>query len=217
MDWADDVAYSVHDLEDGLNAGLITFAQLHDPAERAVVAEVALSWYLDPGVGVGGRADHRVRRPDDPGLLAQDLRRRPRRPGRPEEPDQRAGRPLLRRRPRFHPGPVRAPAPCQRYACNLEVPRRQRLECALLKGVAAHYVMTREGAAALQARERELIAELAATIQIGAPNTLDPLFRPAWESADSDPAKRRVVIDQVASLTDTSARAWHHHLTHPTS
>jgi dGTPase len=77
--------------------------------------------------------------------------------------------------------------------------------------------MTREGAAALQARERELIAELAATIQIGAPNTLDPLFRPAWEAAESDPARRRVVIDQVASLTDTSARAWHHRLTHPTS
>src|SRR6201999_1150499 len=49
MDWADDVACSVHDLEDGLNAGLATFPQLPDPAERAVVAEVALSWYLDPG------------------------------------------------------------------------------------------------------------------------------------------------------------------------
>jgi dGTPase len=101
----------------------------------------------------------------------------------------------------------------RRYLCDLVVPRRQRLECALLKGVAARYVMAREGAVAQQARERELIAELAATVQVGAPRTLDPLFRPAWSAATSDPARRRVIIDQIASLTDTSARSWHHRLT----
>ena len=72
--------------------------------------------------------------------------------------------------------------------------------------------MTRAGAAAAQARERELIAELAATVQIGAPRTLDPVFRPAWDAAASDSARRRVVIDQIASLTDTSAIAWHRRL-----
>ena len=99
-----------------------------------------------------------------------------------------------------------------RYACDLAVPRTQRLECALLKAVAAHYVMTRAGVAAAQARERELIAELAATVQIGTPRTLDPVFRPAWDAAPSDDARRRVVIDQIASLTDTSAIAWHRRL-----
>ncbi len=38
MDWADDVAYSVHDLEDGLHAGLVTLDKLRDPAEQQVVA-----------------------------------------------------------------------------------------------------------------------------------------------------------------------------------
>ena len=104
-----------------------------------------------------------------------------------------------------------------RYACDLVVPRTQRLECALLKAVAAHYVMTREGAAAAQARERELIAELAATVQIGAPRTLDPVFRPAWDAAPSDAARRRVMIDQIASLTDTSAIAWHRRLCRTTA
>ncbi|HEY6295930.1 MAG TPA: deoxyguanosinetriphosphate triphosphohydrolase, partial [Streptosporangiaceae bacterium] len=105
--------------------------------------------------------------------------------------------------------------PLTRYAADLIVPRRQRLECALLKAIAAHYVMTRAGVIAAQARERELLAELAVAIEQGAPWTLDPLLRPAWEAAGTNVARRRVVIDQVASLTDTSAIAWHHRLCVP--
>jgi dGTPase len=35
------------------------------------------------------------------------------------------------------------------------------------------------------------------------------MFRPDFESAGSAAARLRVVVDQVASLTDTSALAWH--------
>ena len=49
MDWADDVAYSVHDLEDGLHAGLVTFDLLRDPGERQVVAKLTLAAYCPPG------------------------------------------------------------------------------------------------------------------------------------------------------------------------
>jgi len=221
MDWADDVAYSVHDLEDGLNAGLVTFGQLHDPAERASVAEVTLRWYLDPA---------EVSLPeltavfDDlmtldcwpktfdggPDALAALKNLTSELVGRFCVAAQDATRATCAARA----GDVAAGS-LRRYLCDFVVPRRQRLECALLKGVAARYVMAREGAAAQQARERELIAELAATIQVGAPRTLDPLFRPAWQAAESDPARRRVVIDQIASLTDTSARSWHLRLTTP--
>ena len=48
-----------------------------------------------------------------------------------------------------------------RYSADLVVPRRQLLECALLKAVAAHYVMRRQAAVDQQAREREVITELA--------------------------------------------------------
>ncbi len=75
--------------------------------------------------------------------------------------------------------------------------------------------MSRAGAAAAQARERELLAELTLAVERGAPRTLDPLLRPAWLAAGSDQARRRVVIDQIASLTDTSAIAWHHRLCAP--
>jgi dGTPase len=95
------------------------------------------------------------------------------------------------------------------------VPRQQRLECALLKAITAHYVMTRAGVLAAQARERELLTELAHAIERGAPQTLEPLLRPSWAAAGTDAAHRRVVVDQVASLTDTSAIAWHHRLCEP--
>jgi dGTPase len=107
------------------------------------------------------------------------------------------------------PGSAPGPAALTRYAADLVVPRRQRLECALLKGVTAQYVMSRAGAAESQARERELIAELAAAVLAGAPAALDLVFRPAYAAAVSDQERLRVVVDQIASLTDTSAIAWH--------
>jgi dGTPase len=100
----------------------------------------------------------------------------------------------------------------RRYDADLAVPRQQRLECALLKGVTASYVMRRAGVAAAQAREREVIAELAGAIAAGAPDTLDALLRPDFKAAPDDRARLRVVIDQIASLTDTSALAWHDRL-----
>ena len=45
MDWADDVAYSVHDLEDGLHAGLVSLKNLKDYSERSVVSAVARAYY----------------------------------------------------------------------------------------------------------------------------------------------------------------------------
>ena len=49
MDWADDIAYSVHDLEDGLHSGLITMGALRDPAERKAVAGLTAATYCAPG------------------------------------------------------------------------------------------------------------------------------------------------------------------------
>jgi dGTPase len=58
-------------------------------------------------------------------------------------------------------------------------------------------------------RQRELVAELVERIWARGPDALDPVFLEDWEDAADDAARRRVVIDQVASLTDASALARH--------
>jgi dGTPase len=217
MDWADDVAYSVHDVEDGLHAGLVTLKDLRDHSERAVVAQTALAAYCP--------ASWDVSRAELESVFAEFIELPCWQFGFDGGPSSLAAAKNLTSElvGRFcqaaenatlaaagEPGPVLS---LSRYDADLIVPRRQLLECALLKAVAAHYVMTREGVAAQQARERELIAELAVAIERGAPATLDLVFRPSWDAADGDDeARRRVVIDQVASLTDTSAMVWHRRL-----
>jgi dGTPase len=209
MDWADDVAYSVHDVEDGLQAGLVSLKNLTDPAERARVAAVALTYYCQASWDVttaeletvfaefmdldcwqfsfdGGPASLAAAKNLTSELVGRLCRA--------AEEGTRA---------------VAGPGRLSRYAADLVVPRRQLLECALLKAVAAHYVMSRRDAMAEQAREREVITELALALARTAPATLDPVFQPAWDSAASDAERRRVLIDQIASLTDTSALAWH--------
>ncbi|MGH3223152.1 MAG: deoxyguanosinetriphosphate triphosphohydrolase [Streptosporangiaceae bacterium] len=233
MDWADDVAYSVHDLEDGLYAGLITIKNLNSPAERALVTQTTATTYC----GDDGELAELAEVLDS--LLALDFW--------PFAYDatpaaqaalknltsnligrfcQAAEQATLTAHPATSdPGISRSVisgsgmsgtrGSLTRFAADLVVPRRQRLECALLKGITARYVMTRPGVIQAQARERELLAELTLAVERGAPQTLDPLLRPSWDAARSGPERRRVVIDQVACLTDTSAIAWHHRLCTP--
>ena len=230
MDWADDVAYSVHDMEDGFHAGLITFKNLKSETERAEVSRTAIA-YCPGGVTEAELTEILE------ALLALDIW-----PasydGGPETvaalknlTSELIGRFCVAAQQATlaaasesapHPAtatPLSHTSPIghsfTRYAADLVVPRRQRLECALLKAITARYVMNRAGVFAAQARERELLTELTYAVERGAPQTLDPLLRPTWAAAGTDAARRRVVIDQVASLTDTSAIAWHHRLCVP--
>ena len=92
------------------------------------------------------------------------------------------------------------------------VPAETRHEVAVLKGIANLFVMQRSGSARSYDRQRALIAELVAALVLGAPASLEPHFRPTWVEAPDDAARLRVVIDQVASLTDTSVVSWHQRL-----
>jgi dGTPase len=78
-----------------------------------------------------------------------------------------------------------------------------------------YYVMRRSGTPERQAGQRRLLTQLATAIRDGAPGTLDRGLAPAWHEAESDAERLRIVIDQVAQLTDSSALAWHTRLVRP--
>ncbi len=107
------------------------------------------------------------------------------------------------------------PGPLSRYDADLVVPAETAAECALLKAVAARYVMRRPGADALLAGQRRLLTELVEAVVDEAPGCLDPPLAPAWVAAGTEQARLRVVVDQVAQLTDSSAVAWHRRLVGP--
>jgi dGTPase len=206
MDWADDVAYSVHDLEDGIAAGLVRLPDLRDADERAALCDVARQLYL-----TDADAEGLPEVLDD--LLALPLW--------PADFDGTAGAQaalkaltsgFIGRFCRAAQDATRTasgPAPLGRYDAELVVPWRTRAECALLKAVAARYVMARPGVVAVQEREREVLTELVAQLLEAAPDRLEPARAADWKAAADDAARLRVVVDQVASLTDVAARALH--------
>ncbi|MFK4103929.1 deoxyguanosinetriphosphate triphosphohydrolase [Streptomyces sp. NPDC019531] len=211
MDWADDVAYSVHDVEDGLHAGHIDPNCLHAEPERLAVFEVALGRYVPEDT--------------DPAELAAALDRLQEEPWWPHGYDgsavaqarlkdatsQLIGRFCLSAEAatREHHGTGRL----TRYGAELVVPHETRLECAVLKAVADRYVMQRAEQERLRADQRIVVAELAEALTVRAPDGLDPQFRALFDRAPDDRARKRVIVDQIASLTDASARSLHARLT----
>lgn len=205
MDLADDVAYSVHDVEDGIVAGKIELTGMDRPAVWDTVRE----WYL-PRVS-----------DDELGDVLAGLQTQGSWPTRAYDGSRGALGALKNLTSdligRFC-GAVQTatfaadPGPFIRYRADLVVPERTRLEIAVLKGIAAHYVMKAQDRIDLMVRQRELIAELVAVLLDRGEDALEPSLRSDWREASDDPARLRVVVDQVASLTDVSALSWHQRL-----
>jgi dGTPase len=209
MDWADDVAYSVHDVEDGVHAGLIRLAHVDDAAREVLCTVAAALYSAHTAEELAAVLDELLDLPTlrdladyDGSYLAQTAAKR----ATSELTGRFAGAAVEATRAASGDGPL------ARYAADLVVPAPIVAECALLKALAAHYVMQRPGSVSRQRDQRALLVELVAAIEAGAPDTLDRGLAPAWELAADAADRLRVVIDQVAQLTDSSAVAWHRRL-----
>jgi dGTPase len=197
MDWADDVAYSVHDLEDGIHSGQVPLDNVDIDAvvHLAALTGCASTDQLD-GLYQELSAQPWWVHGYDGTLRAQAAVKAM----TSELTGRLTAAVVLATRKEYGDGDLR------RYGADVVVPERTRAECELLKAVAVHYVML--GRRAVQEQQRMLLTELV-DLLVERPDQLEPALREVWHQAGDDQARLRVVIDQVASLTDPSAVAWH--------
>jgi dGTPase len=206
MDWSDDVAYSVHDVEDAIASGRLDPRSLRDATDVDSVLAVATGLYAaDLGLDALGEALERVLASGavptsydgSRGDLAALKDMTSRLIGRFVLAVERATR------ERHGVGEL------TRYSASLVVPDTTRAECAVLKAVAAHFVMYAQERVDVMARQREVVHDLAGAYLADPVNRLDPDLLEDWKTAGDDAAALRVVIDQVASLTDVRALQLH--------
>lgn len=206
MDWSDDVSYCVHDIEDAIYGSHLNIGILESASGRSEVVEVARKWYGEDF---------------ESGKLDEALIRLGNLPSWPASFDgtlkslsslKNLTSTLIGR---FCVAAQQATQaeygtdPLTRYDANLVVPEASRYEVTVLKALAARFVMNREGADQLYARQRQQISELVEVIASNPELQLDRFHKDLWLSAGTDTAKYRVVIDQVAALTDVSLVQWH--------
>lgn len=209
MDLSDDIGYSVHDFEDAIVGGYLDVAALGARVDHDALVDSMFEW-------IGGEFNH------DELVAAFD-----RLDSLPVWIDTWDGSRLDQARlknltsqliGRFAGGAVQAtreafPQPTlARFGANIVVPREIGAEIAVLKGIVAAFVMSRNTRQPIYAQQREILTSLADALFESGPSALDAGFAADWADAADDGARRRVVVDQVASLTDQSAMAWHERL-----
>jgi dGTPase len=208
MDFADDVAYSVHDFEDAVVAGFINPSELADRGVREVLIDKISLWN-------GGELDR--------SLLSQAFESLERNQywlksfdGTPQH--QATLKNLtsaligefVQASTALTLASVNGEA--TRYQSQLLVPAIVRAQISVLKGLVSAFLMSHDSRKPFYEWQRAILLELSEVLLASNGAELDQASREAWNSANGDSAKKRVVVDQVACLTDQSALTMHNRL-----
>jgi len=209
MDWSDDVAYSVHDVEDAVHVGLVDVALFDDPSVRHDIVTIARERYLP--AASEGELDEAISRLTSLEYWPQHFTGTHR-----DMVELKKFTSYLIGRfcvtAQIATQMEFGDAPLTRYNAQLIVPDEVRQEVAVMKAITVKYVMNREGAEVEYARQREVITELVHSLTLDEGRSLESWLQPTFRAATTDAERFRVIIDQVASLTDVSILQWHKRL-----
>jgi dGTPase len=207
MDWSDDCAYSVHDLEDAIFAGQVTVKNF-DRDFDILYSEMVSGYGSDASKEEVEAALTRLQNltcwPTSFDRTHRALARLK------DTTSQLIGRFVLAAE--LETRKVHGDGPLTRYSANLEIPREQKIEVDFLKAIAGHYLINAAASQERYAKQQIVIHELVDMLFEAAPKELDPIFEDDWKVASTDSERLRVVVDQIASLTDPGAYALHAHL-----
>lgn len=205
MDLSDDIAYSVHDFEDAIVGGYLDVPALgarvnHDELVDSMVEWIGGELSHDELVAAFDRLDSLDSWIETWDGSRVDLARL-----------KNLTSQLIGRFAHEAVHATRAAHPSGsliRFGANVVVPRDTQAEIAVLKGIVAANVMKTNARKPIYTQQREILTELAEAL-LADPSQLDAGFAADWRAAADDAARKRVVVDQVASLTDQSATTLH--------
>ena len=89
------------------------------------------------------------------------------------------------------------------------IPEDTEREICVLKGLAAAYVMSSRAQQGVYALQEQILTDLFALFRRTGAAHLDPIFTVLYERATTIQERERVIVDQIASLTDVSAVRLH--------
>ena len=204
MDWSDDCAYSVHDLEDAIFANQISVKNFEKDFEAlysVMVHDYASDSTEQEAIDAHKRLASLSAWPHYYDGTHRSLARLK------DSTSQLIGRFVLAAE--VETRKVHGDGPLSRYSANLEIPREQVIEVDFLKAIAGHYLINAAHSQERYAKQQLVISELVEMLIECAPAELDSFFLKAWNEASDETARMRVIIDQLAALTDPGAYALH--------
>jgi dGTPase len=198
MDFSDDVAYSVHDFEDALVNGYLDPAALVSASDREGTLGDMAAWVGVSSTDALSAAWERLS-----AVSGWVMSFHP----------SRAQLATLKNLTSTLIGRFALTSGMETVEGHphLVVPSDTRDEIALLKGLVAVHVMSHTARQPIYHHQRDVLKSLASALR-STPTLMDAVFQADYAQASTDAGRARVVVDQVASLTDQSAMALYERL-----